>query len=81
MPVTRATRLFILTRPINFLICGVIIAVSVVDAVAHFYHTSYITVCILKRENRVLTQVHGHIFTEKRKNKRQPFPQLLLPLP
>ena len=55
VPVTSATRLFILTRPIKFLICGVIIAVSVVDAVAHFYQICYITVRILKRENRVLT--------------------------
>ena len=34
----------VLTRPIKFLICGVVIAVPVVDAVAHFYHTWYITV-------------------------------------
>ena len=73
VPATRAGRLFVLTRPIKFLIFGVIIAAPVVDAVAHFYHICYITVCISKRETRFIIQVHGHVSTEQYKNKRQPF--------
>ena len=73
VPATRAARLFVLTRPNKFLFFGVIIAAPVVDAVAHFYHICYITVCISKRETRFIIQVHGHISTEQYKNKRQPF--------
>ena len=53
VPATRAARFFVLTRPNKFLIFGVIIAAPVVDAVAHFYHICYITVCISKRETRL----------------------------
>ena len=59
VPATRAARLLVLTRPI--LVRSVINAVPIVDAVAHFYHICYITVRILKREPRFLTQVHGHV--------------------
>ena len=34
----RAARLFVLTRPIKFLILSVFTAVRAVEAVAHFYH-------------------------------------------
>ena len=57
VPATRAARLLVLTRPI--LVRSVINAVPIVDAVAHFYHICYITVRILKREPRFLTQVHS----------------------
>ena len=52
VPATRAARLFVLTRPIKFLVCSVITAVTVpvVEAEAHICHICYITVCILKRE-------------------------------
>ena len=42
MPAARAARLFVLTRPIKFLICGVVIAVAFVGAVANFHHTYYV---------------------------------------
>ena len=39
MRAARAARLFLLTRPIKFLISGVVVAVPVVDAKAsHFFH-------------------------------------------
>ena len=38
MRAARAARLFLLARPLKFLICGVVFAVSVVDAKAPYFH-------------------------------------------
>ena len=54
----RVVLLFVLTRVIKFLFCGVVIAVFVVDAEAHFYHICFTTETLLKWETRSLTQVH-----------------------
>ena len=56
MPAARATRLFFVTRPIKFLICGVVIAVAFVDAVALFHHSKY-----LKMRDPLLFQGHALI--------------------
>ena len=70
MPAACAARLFILTRPIKFLICSVIIeiGVPVVDATGYVYHICHI-IRISKRKSPFLTQVRVHDFTEKYKNK------------
>ena len=53
-----AARLFVLTRPIEFLICDVFTAVPAVEAVAHFYQfffcfrLSYALINILKNVYR-----------------------------